>query len=181
MYLLSGRIDSLDIAIDGVPQLDAILTRGRGCILLGSHLGSFEALRALGRHSRYPINVVMYADTTQTSSEVLNDLAPELKKRAIVPGRPETMLQVKECLEAGEIGGMLGDRPFGSTKTTRCPFLGAPAQFPEGPFRLALVLEVPVMLFFGLYQGSGRYRVFLEVLPESPVARREERSQAALG
>ena len=59
--------------------------------------------------------------------------------------------------------------------------LGAPAQFPEGPFRLALVLGVPVVLFFGLYQGGGRYRIFLEVLPESPAARREQRSPAALG
>jgi predicted LPLAT superfamily acyltransferase len=179
MYLLSGRFENLDIAIDGGPQLDAILARGRGCILLGSHLGSFEALRALGRLKRYTINIVMYAGTTQRSSEVLNDLAPELKERVIAPGRPETMLRIKECLERGEIVGILGDRPFGSNKTTLCPFLGVPARFPEGPFRLAMVLEVPVVLFFGLYQGGDCYRIVLEVLADSPTAGREERSKAA--
>src|SRR5882672_8467580 len=42
MYLLCGRFESLDIAIEGAQRLDAILAEGRGCILLGSHLGSFE-------------------------------------------------------------------------------------------------------------------------------------------
>ena len=39
------------ISIDGAAGLERILERGRGCILLGSHLGSFEALRALGRRA----------------------------------------------------------------------------------------------------------------------------------
>ena len=88
---------------------------------------------------------------------MLDRLAPELQQRVIVPGRPETMLRIKECLERGEIVGMLGDRPFGGEATSACPFLGAPAQFPHGPFRLAMVLETPVVLFFGLYEGGNRY------------------------
>jgi predicted LPLAT superfamily acyltransferase len=180
MYLLSGRFGELDIAIDGAPQLDAILALGRGCILLGSHLGSFEVLRALGRLKRYPINIVMYAGTTQRSSAVLNDLAPELNASVIPPGRPETMLRIKECLERGEIVGILGDRPFGSNKTALCPFLGLPARFPEGPYRLAMILEVPIVVFFGLYKGGTRYRIFLEGLPASTTETGAKGSKAAL-
>ena len=167
MYLLCDRLEGLDISIAGAPQLDAILAQGRGCLLLGSHLGSFEALRALGRLvKRYPINIVMYEGATRKVSGVLNDLAPELKASTIVPGQPETMLRIKECLDRGEIVGILGDRPFGSEKTAICPFLGAPAPFPQGPFRLALVLEAPVVLFFGLYRGGNRYDICLEVMAE---------------
>jgi predicted LPLAT superfamily acyltransferase len=180
MYLLRGRFENLDIVIDGAPQLDAIMAEGRGCILLGSHLGSFEALRALGRlRKNYPINIVMYAGTTQKSSEVLNGLAPELNARVIAPGRPETMLRIKECLERGEIVGILGDRPFGSNKTTVCPFLGVPARFPDGPYRLAMMLKAPIVLFFGLYQGGNHYRIFLEALSDDPPGAREEGSKTA--
>ena len=180
MYLLSGRLEDLDMRIEGAHELDAILARGRGCILLGSHLGSFEALRALGRLRKgYVINIVMYAGTTQNSSEVLNELAPELKERVIAPGRPETMLRIKECLERGEIVGILGDRPFGSNKTTLCQFLGAPARFPDGPYRLASALAAPVVLFFGLYRGGNRYRIFLEVLGGSAAEPGEERAKTA--
>jgi predicted LPLAT superfamily acyltransferase len=180
IYLICGRFEDLEIAIDGAPQLEAILAQGRGCILLGSHLGGFEALRALGRQVvRYPINVVMHEDATRKVSGVLNGLAPELKARVIAPGRPETMLRIKECLERGEMVGILGDRPFGSEKTSLCPFLGTPARFPQGPFRLATVLEAPVVLFFALYEGANRYRICLEVLAERPTIERGERTEAA--
>ena len=180
IYLLAGRIEDLDIAVDGAAPLEAILARGRGCILLGSHLGSFEALRALGRHvTHHPVNIVMHEGVTRNTDAVLDSLAPELKARVIAPGRPETMLRIKECLDRGEIVGILGDRPFGSEKTSLCPFLGAAARFPHGPFRLALTLEAPVVLFFGLYQGGNRYRIFLEVLADRPAAAREERTDAA--
>jgi len=180
IYLLSGRLEELDITLDGAAPLEAILDQGRGCILLGSHLGSFEALRALGRHvTHHPVNIVMHQGVTRNTDAVLDSLAPELKARVIQPGRPETMLRIKECLERGEIVGILGDRPFGSEKTALCPFLGVPARFPHGPLRLALTLEAPVVLFFGLYQGENRYRICLEVLADRPAAAREARAGAA--
>src|SRR5262245_12948843 len=69
VYLMSGRFEDLDIIVSGAPQLEAILAQGRGCILLGSHLGSFEALRAVGRQvRRYPINIVMYRGASRAVS-----------------------------------------------------------------------------------------------------------------
>ena len=180
IYLLSGRLEDLDIAVDGAAPLEAILAQGRGCILLGSHLGSFEALRALARHvTHHPVNIVMHEGVTRNTDAVLDSLAPELKARIIAPGRPETMLRIRECLERGEIVGILGDRPFGSEKISLCPFMGVPARFPHGPFRLALTLDAPVVLFFGLYQGGNRYQICLEVLADRPAAAREERAGAA--
>ena len=180
LYLLSGRFEELDVTVDGAAALEAVLARGRGCILLGSHLGSFEAARALGRRLvRHPISIVMHDGVTRNTDAVLDRLAPELRASVIAPGRPETMLRIKECLERGEIVGILGDRPFGSEKISRCPFLGAPAPFPHGPFRLALTLQAPVVLFFGLYEGGNRYRICLEVLADTPDAAREQRADAA--
>jgi predicted LPLAT superfamily acyltransferase len=171
VYFVSGRCDELDIAVEGAAAVDAILAEGRGCLLLGSHLGSFEALRALARFTtHYVVNVVMHEGNAEKTAGVLNRLAPELARRVIPPGRPQTMLRIKECLERGEIVGILADRPFGSEKTSLCPFLGVPARFPHGPFRLAIALETPVVLFFGLYQGGNRYRIALEALAAPPAS-----------
>ena len=179
IYLACGRIDSLQISIEGVGALARILEQGRGCILLGSHLGSFEALRALGRKStRHPINVVMYEGATPNVQEILDALAPEAKARIIAPGRPETMLRIKECLERGEMVGILGDRPFGSEKSSVCAFLGKPAPFPHGAFRLALLLDTPIVLFFALYEGADRYRIVLETLEAGRGDGSETRAQA---
>jgi predicted LPLAT superfamily acyltransferase len=180
VFLLSGRLETFAVSTEGTAALEAILAQGRGCILLGAHLGSFEAVRALGRDvRRYTINIVMYEGTGQRMSAVLNELAPELKGRIIAPGRPETMLTIKERLEHGEIVGILGDRHFGSEKAEPCDFLGMPARFPVGPFRLALALDAPVVLFFGLYEGANRYRVCLEALPRPPEVSGERAAAAA--
>ena len=80
IYLLCGRFEDLEISVEGHLRLEAILAGGRGCILLGSHIGSFEALRALGRQvKRHPINIVMYQRASQNVSDILDGLAPELK------------------------------------------------------------------------------------------------------
>jgi predicted LPLAT superfamily acyltransferase len=178
VYLLSGQCEELELTVEGAGLVDAILERGRGCLLLGSHLGSFEALRALGQIRRYPITIVMYQSPAQKVSRVLNELSPGLQARVIAPGRPETMLLIKECMERGEIVGILGDRPFGSEKSALCDFLGVPARFPLGPFRLALALDAPVVLFFGLYEGENRYRICLEELGKPPDASAERASAA---
>ncbi|MGH8726698.1 MAG: acyl-CoA synthetase [Burkholderiales bacterium] len=159
VYLLSGRLDQFEIKVKGENALTVALSRGRGCVLLGSHLGSFDVLRALGAR-KYAISVVMHE--TGNVNLVLKRLNSQFEPRVIPPGKPETLLQVKECLERNEIVGMLGDRTFANGETSECNFLGSPARFPYGPFKVAAILNVPVVLFFGLYRGEQRYEVVFE-------------------
>lgn len=180
VFLVSGRCDGFDIAVHGAAEVERRLARGRGCILLGSHLGSFEVLRQLGRFSRdYAVNVLMHEANSDKTGKVLAQLAPELRERIIKPGQPDTMLRVKECLDRGEIVGILGDRPLNGERTRSCRFLGETARFPTGPLLLAATLGVPVALFFGLYRGGARYDVHFEMLSEGETVERERRAEVA--
>ena len=49
VYLLHGRFDLFDISTQDEAGLHEQLRRGAGALLLGAHLGSFEALRELAR------------------------------------------------------------------------------------------------------------------------------------
>ena len=51
IYLMCGRFENLNMSVDGASQLDALLAQGSGCILLGSHLGSFERCAPWGTTS----------------------------------------------------------------------------------------------------------------------------------
>jgi predicted LPLAT superfamily acyltransferase len=167
IYLLSGLHRYFDIRMEGAAVVQDAIQQKRGCILLGSHLGSFEVLRAHGLFvERLPISVVMHEAAASNLNRVLHDLHPEIRARIIPPGAPGTMLAVKERLDRGELVGILGDRTFRGEKTISCPFLGEPTLFPEGPFLLAGLLQVPVVLFFGLYQGGKRYTVHFELLAD---------------
>lgn len=59
----------------------------------------------------------------------------------------------------------------------RCEFFGQPAGFPVGPLQLAAALNVPVILFYGLYLGGNRYDVHFELLTGGIDSPREQRMQ----
>jgi predicted LPLAT superfamily acyltransferase len=178
LLLAAGRVDALDITLTGTAEVEGLLRAGRGCLLVGSHLGSFEVLRALGKVQGRPISVVMHEENALKMQAVFSRLAPDLQQRVIASGRPDTMLRIKECLERGEIVGMLGDRPLGDERSASLPFLGAPARFPLGPWLLAAVLGCPTALFFGLYHGGARYELVLEALGPGVSVPRQQRDAA---
>ena len=181
LLLASGGNAPLELEVSGAAEIERLLGRGRGCILVGSHLGSFEILRALGRSRGKPVNVLMHEANAEKAKTLFARLAPELERRVLAAGRPETMLRIKECLERGEIVGILGDRALGRDRTQRCAFFGAPALFPTGPWLLAAALGAPVALFFGLYRGGARYEVIFETLTEGEGVPREARQGVAAG
>ena len=72
LLLAAGRVDALDITLTGTAEVESLLEAGRGCLLVGSHLGSFEVLRALGKVQGRPISVVMHEqNATQDAGGVL--------------------------------------------------------------------------------------------------------------
>jgi predicted LPLAT superfamily acyltransferase len=176
VYFVEGRFDRFDIEVRGLELLRHTLAKGRGCVLLGAHLGSFELLRTLAPEHRLSVNAVMYEDNAANITEVLNArLDPTLRERVIASGEIDTVLRIAECFSRGELVGMLGDRPAGSDKTVTCRFFGRDAVFPQGPLLLALSLRVPVYWVAGLYEGGRRYVIHLEPFCEEPSADRAGR------
>lgn len=163
VFLLSDRFEHFDYQIEGLDELLATIAGGRGCLLFGAHFGSFEVLRVMG-HARAPVRVriLMHEDNAQKLNSVLAALNPEAMQDVITLGRPQTMLEVREAVESGQIVGLLADRVVAGDRLVNCDFLGAAAPFPEGPFVLASLLKVPVLLFSAVCQGDGRYRIRIE-------------------
>ncbi len=167
VYFLDGQFDRFDIEKKGLDVLRRTLAGGRGCLLIGAHLGSFELLRTLAAGDEMTVSAVMYEDNAANITGVLKTLNPEIRSRILVPGEVDTVLRISERLAHGEIVAVLGDRSAGSDKTVVCRFFGRDAAFPQGPLLLAQSLRVPAMLFVGLYEGGARYTVRFEPLCEA--------------
>ena len=163
VYLLRGDFERFGITVHGKEIVHRQIESRKGSILLGSHLGSFELLRALGVLQRsFSLKVLMDPLHNQNITRFFDALNREIAATVIAPDRPDTLIRVKESLDAGCFIGMLGDRISGGDKTTRCQFLNAPATFPAGPVLLAAMMRCPVILFFGLYRGGNRYEIYFE-------------------
>ena len=179
VFLLNGQLERFDVRVHGQEVMDDMLASGEGCFLLGSHLGSFEIIRTLGRESRgLEVSLVMYEENARQVNAILDAINPRLSMQVIGLGKPDSMLKVMEALERGKFVGMLGDRNFANEGTAACTFLGSTTHCPLGPFRMAAMLKRPIVLMFGLYRGGTRYDIHFERLPDIVTAPRGQRAQA---
>jgi len=178
IYLLKGAFEHYDVTFYGKGILNRQIENRKGCILLGSHLGSFEVLRTLGVTQRdLPLKVLMNIVHNENITRFFDAINEKIADTVIVADRPDTLLKVKESLDAGFFIGMLGDRASSDGRTTRCQFLGAPATFPAGPILLAASMHCPVILFFGLYRGRNRYEIHFEPFAERIILSRDHRTE----
>jgi predicted LPLAT superfamily acyltransferase len=175
-FIVSGQFQHFDLKFHNAEVLLNRVDRGQGCLLLGSHLGSFEIVRAGGlQHRQVEIKLLMYEENAPLINETLNRLDPSIANSIIPVGQPDTMLRVKDCLDHGGLVGILGDRVIENDKVVSCRFLGQMAPFPSGPMLLASILKTPVILFFGLYRGANRYEVYFELFSEQVILDRNHR------
>ncbi len=168
VYFFSGRLDRFEVRFFNDQLILDQAASGQGCILLGSHLGSFEVLRALGvTVKHFPIKILMNTRHNQGITRFINSLNPTLAETVIpISGGPDTLLKVQESLAQGFMVGALGDRVVPGEKTVQCRFFGQDTPFPTGPLLLAALSDCPVILFFGLYRGGNRYDAHFERLAD---------------
>jgi predicted LPLAT superfamily acyltransferase len=192
LYFVRGALHEFELRVRGGELVDATLAEGRGAILLGAHLGSFEALQAVGA-SRPGMRVamVMYPDNARMIQDVLASVAPDCRLGIIPIGRPGSTLAIRDWLDGGGLAGLLGDRlpPPEAGVAARDgsvvrPFLGVPARFGDGPLRLAQLLRRRVIFMAGLYRGGNVYDVRFEELadfrerPDDAAARERQLQEA---
>ena len=165
VYLLNEQNTLFEVQVQGEEIFREVISDGRGCFLIGAHMGSFEVLHTLSRdQGLVRTSMVMYEDNAQKLNTVLKSINPQRNPPVILLGKIDSMLKVREALEQGECIGILADRTISGEKMIACEFLGGQVEFPVGPFRLAALLERPIILMFGLYQGANRYNIYLERL-----------------
>jgi predicted LPLAT superfamily acyltransferase len=181
MFFLARGERDFRVDAEGVEELDACLAEGRGVLLLGSHQGSFEALRALGqRRPDVPLRVVLDKQKTPALTALLEALAPDVGAAVIDASRGGTSvaLAMGEGAAAGGMVALLADRGHENEASRMVPFLGTPAPFPAGPWLLASALKIPVVLCFGIYLGGNRYRLIFEQFSDGIEIPRANRAEA---
>ncbi|HSI53091.1 MAG: acyl-CoA synthetase [Ramlibacter sp.] len=158
VYMAAGDFDRFEVTIEGQALVDRLLAQGRGCVLLGSHLGSFDLLMLAQRSmDGRPISIVMRIDARSRLRNIvgIDERAPNL----IALGRPDSLLRAHAALDRGEIIALLADRVDGAAACLPAGFLGRQALMPVAPHVLAARSQAPVVLCFGLYEGGNRYRI----------------------
>lgn len=180
VFLIKGKTRGFEFRRTGDHLLAEQVATGRGAVLLGAHLGSYEAMRAGGTADDVPIKILGYFENARTINALLEKLNPEHAAKVIHIGSDPVgvMAKVKDRLEDGELVALLGDRVGLNERTVTVPFFGSDARFPAGPFLLASLLRCPVYLVFGLYHPPNRYDLYCEPFADKIELPRKNREAA---
>jgi predicted LPLAT superfamily acyltransferase len=145
---------------DDIGDLKSRLERGEGALLICSHLGNTELLRALAGFNRtgvsreIPVTSVVEFSVTAHFNRMLRELNPQSMIRTISAYDigPDTAVLLQDRLAAGGLVVIAGDRTSINTRNS-CflfPFMGEDAPFGYGTFFLAALLNVPTYFVFAL-------------------------------
>jgi predicted LPLAT superfamily acyltransferase len=180
VFLLSENYKRFDVRVHGVEQLRDRWSRGKGVLVFGAHVGSFEALRIKAEQRQgLKLRPIIDLEQNPALSRILNALNPKLAA-SIINARQDgttTALAIKEALDEGAIVTLLAERARPGNTVVPVEFLGQEAPFPTAPWQLAAALKVPVVLCFGLYRGGNRYDLHFEVFEEQVLLERKNREQ----
>jgi predicted LPLAT superfamily acyltransferase len=172
VVMWGGGGAKFDFAFHGREYFEKVSEDRRGAIVIGAHLGNFDALRVLSTLDGVRVNVLMYTKHAPRINQIFRELSPDVDVRVISVGADpaHTAFEIRACVERGECVAILGDRVGAHERTRTCEveFLGSPAVLPEAPFVLPVVLGCPAILMLALRSGPWHYTVFAEPLWDPP-------------
>ena len=112
----------------------------------------------------------------------------ELKQLAIyiysslVPSilnRDNSSSVLSNALENGESVSFPSDRVLKGQRTIECPFMGTPAQFPLGPFALAVQRDIAVLCVNVMKVSTKKYKVYVSRLQKEGDTKKDQMASLA--
>lgn len=163
--MAGGLSNKYHFKFDNYEHFLEILNSNKGVVMIGAHIGCWEAGAGFFGTYGKKINIVMFDAEHRKIKEVLNENATsdsDYKIIAINQDPIQAMLQMKIALNNGEYICFNGDRYVSEDRTCMLNFLGAPALFPIGPFKIAAKCRVPVVFYYSMREDDFTYRFIFE-------------------
>jgi predicted LPLAT superfamily acyltransferase len=179
VFLLTDAYRQFDIRAHGLEEVDRFLDAGKGIVMIGAHVGSFEALRIIAQQRpEQSVRPVIDLEQNPSVSRLLNALNPEMASSIINARRSgiETVLAIRDALAKRAIVTLMADRARPENTLVDADFLGRKIGLPIEPWLLASSLKAPVVLCFGLYRGGRRYELFFETFSDQLTIERAHRA-----
>ena len=159
---------------DDVGDLVKHIDAGHGAVILISHLGNAQMLKALasagesGTERKMRITTISDANISAGFNALLLRINKDSAFHIVSADDigPETIFLLQSRLEAGEVVVIAGDRVSAHTKrNVSVPFLGESAPLPYGVFLLVALLRYPTYFVNGLrlrdFSLTSRYNMYV--------------------
>ncbi len=170
-------------ASEGFNYLVESVEKGRGAVVLMSHMGNWEYAANRMRHKG--INVLLYVG--RKHKEQIERMQKESLARDGVHivaadedgGSPFDIVEGIRFLRGGGVVSMTGDRLWSAEqRSVAVRFLGHEVLLPESPHLFALISGAPIIVFFVFREGGRKYRTVMFPPWDVRASSRAERKEA---
>ena len=162
------KLNQIESQNDDLQMLVSQMNQGQGAFLLCSHLGNMEMLRSLTEYGefhtsrKFQVFPVVDLSGSKKFNALLRELNPELMENVIDANSidVDSAIWMKEKIADGNLVVIAGDRTSAHTRSRvlETMFLGETANFPEGAFSLAGILNAPVYFVFAIRKHDFNIR-----------------------
>jgi len=181
-YLLQES-DDITYTSEGMEHLESVLDKGKGGILLMSHMGNWDVAAHLLKRRLKNLQLLLYMGAKQ--KEQIEQLQKETLARSGIRiiavdeggGSPLDLVEGIKFIETGGVVSLTGDLVWKKDqRTIPVKFLGQEILLPEAPHLFALLSGAPLFIFFAFRSGMHKYRFTLSEPIYLTAAAREERA-----
>jgi KDO2-lipid IV(A) lauroyltransferase len=159
--------------------VERAIAGGRGVILVGGHIGNWEACGAYVAARGVPFEAIARRMGNPLFDAYVGRTREQAGMRIIHDA--DAVRRTPRALKEGHAVGFLFDQGVLGLASTFVPFFGRPAKTPRGPAVFALRLKVPVVFACALREPDGRFRACFEEVPVQETGDRERDVDAVVG
>ena len=174
-----GDIKLNHVNIHGYEYINELLSNKKGGVIAITHLGNFEVCSALSQsRQEFKLTVLQHTKHAEKFNFLLNKykIKSIMEMLEVTDIGPQTAMKLSERIGRGEFVAIAADRlPVNNPEASvTCNFFNQPADFPSGPYVLAYILRVPLLLLICV-KREGKYHIYFEKIIDGRKVSRDER------
>jgi predicted LPLAT superfamily acyltransferase len=183
-YLLQES-DEITYMSEGIEYLEQTIDKGKGGILLMSHMGNWDVAAHLLKRKLKNLRLLLYMGVKQ--KEQIEQIQKETLARSSIRimavdedgGSPLDIVDGIKFIESGGVVSLTGDLVWKKNqRTVPVQFLGHDVLLPEAPYLFALLSGAPLFIFFAFRIAKNKYHFTMSQPVYLAAASRSERAGA---
>jgi KDO2-lipid IV(A) lauroyltransferase len=145
---------------EGMERLDAVLSEGRGAVVMGFHFGNWELLGLYLKHKGYDGALVGRRIYFHKYDKLLTRMRMRYGARTIY--RDESPKKMLRELREGKILGIVPDQDVDSVDGVFVNFFGRPAYTPKAPVKIAMAAKTKILPVFLIRKKDDTHKLVVE-------------------
>lgn len=155
-----SRLGGIVTEDEGFGNLDGVLSRRKGAVVLGFHFGNWELLGLYLRYKGYPGALVARRLYFYKYDKLISRMRERFDAPVIY--RDESPKKMLRILRDGKILGIVPDQDVDSVEGVFVDFFGKPAFTPTGPVKLAMAAKTQIVPTFVIRKKDNTHKLVIE-------------------